>query len=65
MSPRIPTSGLGRDRHGVLDARSFEPDAVRAATSRYDEAVHGLEGVDAATVELVRIRNANYQRCHL
>ena len=65
MTPRIRVDDLPADRHGAPNAKVLGPDVVRAATDAHDAALGVLTAVDAATIEVARLRNAVQQQCHL
>jgi hypothetical protein len=65
VSPRIEADGLRLDRHGAIDHRQMERPSVTAASDAHSTALAELGRVPAAVCELVRLRNADKQRCRL
>ena len=62
MTPRIPLPSDAVSELGLPDATGWAP-AIAAARGRLRRAAYRMKSVDPVTTELVRIRNARFQRC--
>lgn len=64
MRPRIPLPSDRLTGLGVPDTSQLSP-AISAVRGRIFVETTRLKGVDPVTTELVRMRNARFQACHL
>jgi hypothetical protein len=64
LKPRIPLSFDRMTSLGVPDESSLVP-ALQKARDDFGNTVYPLRGFDIITVEVVRLRNARVQSCHL
>jgi hypothetical protein len=64
MTPRVPLPTDGVDQFGMPDTSGLAP-GIGAARQQVRRAAYRMRTVDAATTELVRIRNARFQECYL
>ena len=64
MTPRIPLPTDQLTSLGIPDTSSLSPE-ISAVRGRIYRETNKLNHVDPVTTELVRMRNARYQACHL
>ena len=64
MTSRIPLPTEGLTSLGIPDTSALSP-AISAVRGRIYRETNRLGTVDPVTTELVRMRNARYQSCHL
>ena len=64
MKPRIPLPTDQLTSLGIPDTSSLSPEISEVRGRIYRE-TNRLNTVDPVTTELVRMRNARYQSCHL
>jgi hypothetical protein len=64
MPPRIPLPSDKQIWLGIPDTSMLCPEFNEPAGRLY-MGVEALDGIDPATRELVRLRNAKYQHCNL
>ena len=64
MTARIPLPTDSLTDLGIPDTSSLSPEISRVRGRIY-RATNRLNSVDPVTTELVRMRNARYQACHL
>jgi hypothetical protein len=64
MTTRIAVPGDRRDADGAPDASQLAPRLHELFAASY-RTTCSLEHVDAEAVEMIRLRNAFIQRCHL
>jgi hypothetical protein len=62
MTPRIPLPDDAVNELGLPDTTGWAP-GINAARGRLRQAAYRMKSVDPVTTELVRIRNARFQRC--
>jgi len=62
MTPRIPLPDDAVTELGLPDTSGWAP-GIAAARHRLRQAAFRMKSVDPVTTELVRIRNARFQRC--
>lgn len=62
MAPRLPLATDAVNQWGLPDTSALAP-RITAARERLRRVAYGMKGVDPVTTELVRIRNARFQRC--
>lgn len=64
MTSRIPLPNDRLTDLGIPDTGEMSP-AISAVRGKIFRATNRLASVDPVTTELVRMRNARYQACHL
>ena len=64
MTPRIPLPTAGLTSLGIPDTSSLSP-LISDVRGRIYRETNRINTVDPVTTELVRMRNARYQACHL
>ena len=64
MTARIPLPSDELTGLGIPDTSSLSPEISQVRGGIY-RATNRLNSVDPVTTELVRMRNARYQACHL
>jgi hypothetical protein len=64
MTARIPLPDEQLTSLGIPDTSALSP-AISEVRGRIFRETNRLDGVDPVTTELVRMRNARYQACHL
>jgi hypothetical protein len=62
MTPKIPLPDDAVNGLGLPDTSGWAP-AITAARNRLRQAAYRIKSVDPVTTELVRIRNARFQKC--
>jgi hypothetical protein len=62
MTPRILLPDAALTELGLPDTSGWAP-GIAAARQRLRQAAFRIKSVDLVTTELVRIRNARFQRC--
>ena len=63
MTPRIPLPSDELNTMGLPDTSMLAPDLAQTR-DQLRRAAFRMRSVDAATTELVRIRNARHQSCY-
>lgn len=64
MTPRIPLPTSELTSLGIPDTSSLSP-RISEVRGRIYRETNRINTVDPVTTELVRMRNARYQACHL
>lgn len=64
MTPRIPLPTDALTSLGIPDTSSLSPE-ISVVRGRIYRETNRINTVDPVTTELVRMRNARYQACHL
>jgi hypothetical protein len=62
MTPRIPLPDEAVTDLGLPDTSGWSP-GISRARNRLRKAAYRMKSVDPVTTELVRIRNARFQKC--